>query len=70
MDITKKVARIRFIYHTNMLDVCNILNQLGVLKDDKAELLMKNHTMQSFDCLSRITGYSIEKILEIVSNKR
>ena len=40
-----------------MLDVCNVANQLGILKDDKAELLMKNHTMQSLDCYERL-GYN------------
>lgn len=33
------------------------------MKDEKAELKMKNHTMQCFDCLERL-GYPIEKILE------
>lgn len=51
MDITKKVAALRFKYHANMLDVCNVLNQIGILKDEKAESVMKNHTMQCFDCL-------------------
>jgi len=38
MDITKKVAKMRFIYHTNMLDICNVLNQLGILKTKKRRL--------------------------------
>lgn len=63
MDITKKVAKLRFIYHTNMLDVCNVANQLGLLKDNKAEVVMKNHCMKSFDCLKRL-GYDVEKALE------
>jgi phage-related holin len=63
MDITKKVAALRFKYHANMLDVCNVLNQIGILKDEKAELVMKNHTMQCFDCLGRL-GYPIEKFLK------
>lgn len=29
MDITKSVAKMRFKYHANMLDVYNVLNQLG-----------------------------------------
>lgn len=36
MDIVKKVAKMRLSFHANMLDVCNIANQLGILKDDKA----------------------------------
>ena len=54
MDITKKVAKLRFIYHSNMLDVCNVANQLGILKDERAEEVMKNHTMQCFDCMRRM----------------
>ena len=57
MDITKTVAKMRLHYHLNMLDVCNVANQLGILKDDKAVLLMKNHTMQSLDCYERL-GYN------------
>lgn len=63
MDITKKVAKLRFIYHTNMLDVCNVANQLGLLKDNKAEEVMKNHCFKSLDCLERL-GYDVKKSLE------
>ena len=55
-DITKKVAKARLLYHSNMLDVCNVLNQLGILKDVKAEEVMKFHAMNCMDCLERITG--------------
>ena len=55
-DITKRVAKVRFWYHSNMLDVCNVLNQLGILKDVKAEEVMKFHTMNCMDCLERIIG--------------
>lgn len=58
-DITKTVAKLRFIYHTNMLDVCNVANQLGLLNNTKAEDKMKNHTMQTFDCLERL-GYKLK----------
>lgn len=37
-----------------MLDVCNVLNQLGILKDEKAERVMKDHCMKSFDCMERM----------------
>lgn len=63
MNITKIVAKARFSYHTNMLDVCNVLNQLGALKDEKAELAMKNHTMAIFDCLERL-GYDLSELEE------
>ena len=34
-----------------------------LMEDEKAELVMKNHTMQCFDCLGRL-GYPIEKFLK------
>ena len=37
--------------------------EIGILKDEKAESVMKNHTMQCFDCLERL-GYPIEKFLK------
>lgn len=61
MDITKKVAKVRFAYHTNMLNVCNVLNQIGILKDEKAERVMGDHTMASFDCLERL-GYDVTSV--------
>ncbi len=65
MDITKKVAKLRFKYHTNMLDVCNVLNQLGIVKDEKAERVMKDHCMKAFDCMERmgldVQGYFKEE---------
>lgn len=62
-DITKKVAKVRFSYHANMLDVCNIANQLCILKDDRAEVLMKDHTMKCMDCLARIHDTTVEDLI-------
>ena len=63
MDITKEVAKKRLNYHTTMLDIYNVLNQIGILKDKKAEVLMKDHTMKAFDCLERL-GYDLSSIKE------
>ena len=63
MDITKEVAKKRFNYHVTMLDIYNVLNQIGILKDRKAEFLMRNHTMGAFDCLERL-GYDLSSIKE------
>ena len=54
MDIVKKVANLRFMFHTNMLDVCNVANQLGILKDEKAEEVMKHHALEAFDAMERM----------------
>lgn len=64
MDITKKVSKLRFGYHANMLDVCNVLNQIGILEDNKAEEVMKNHTMKCMDCLARIRNTTVEELLK------
>lgn len=63
MDITKKVAKMRFQYHLSMLDVCNVLNQLGILKDDKAETVMKDHTMKAFECIDCMR-YDMSKVFK------
>ena len=54
MSIVTKVAKIRLIYHSNMLDVYNVLNQVGILKDEKAERVMKNHCMACFDAMEHM----------------
>ncbi len=64
MDITKIVAKGRFIYHTNMLDAYNVLNQLGILKDEEAEVKMGYHVIQSFKSDAYLKGYTYEEYLE------
>lgn len=54
MSVVTKVAKIRLLFHANMLDVCNVLNQLGILKDDRAEEVMKGHTMKCFDAMEHM----------------
>lgn len=54
MDIVKEVAKMRLNFHASMLDVYNVANQLGILKDDKAEEIMKKHTMKCFDAMEHM----------------
>lgn len=54
MSIVTKVAKMRLMFHAKMLDVCNIANQLGILKDEKAEEVMKGHTMKCFDAMEHM----------------
>lgn len=63
MSLPTKVAKMRFMYHANMLDVYNVLNQLGIVKDDRAERVMKNHCMKSLECLERL-GYPVQEALK------
>ena len=51
MSMVTKVAKMRLFFHANMLDICNVANQLGILKDEKAEEIMKGHTMKCFDAI-------------------
>ena len=44
----------RLNFHASMLDVYNVANQLGILKDDKAEEIMKKHTMKCFDAMEHM----------------
>lgn len=63
MNIPEMVAKARFIYHSNALDVNNVLNQLGLRDDEKAEEAGKKHTMTIFtDILPRL-GYDVDKFL-------
>lgn len=63
-SLPETVAIARFKYHSNMLDVVNVANQLHILSDDKAERLNKKHCMTIVeDLLPRITGLSVEEIL-------
>lgn len=63
MDITKKVAKLRLSYHLNMIDVCNVANQLGWLSDKKAEVKNKNHFKNCLDCYERL-GLKLPKIFK------
>lgn len=45
MSLSKTVAKLREIYHTNMTDVVNVLNQLHIIKDEKADEYNKRHVM-------------------------
>ncbi len=54
MNIVTKVAKMRLNFHATMLDVYNIANQLGILKDEKAEEIMKKHTMKCFDAMEHM----------------
>ena len=66
-----RVAKLRFIYHTNMLDICNVANQLGIITDEKAEEKMKNHCMKTLDCMCRMFGIQDEEtLLQLLKNRK
>lgn len=60
MSLSTKIAKARLAYHANVVDLVNAGNQLGIIKDDKAEKLAKKHTMIIVgDILPRIYGQAI-----------
>ncbi len=63
MDIAKRVAKIRFMYHANMTSIVNVLYQLGIYSGDKAEVANKEHVFKAIDCLT-ILGYDTKEFYE------
>lgn len=56
------VAQARLQYHLEAIDVNNVLNQLKLRKDEKAEMCAKKHVMTIItDILPRL-GYDINQI--------
>lgn len=60
MDATKIVAKIRLAYHLNMLDFCNVANQLHLMSDEKADCANKSHFKECLDCYERL-GYKLPR---------
>lgn len=54
MNIVKTVAKMRLNYHLNMIDVCNVLNQLHILSNRKATKKMKNHLFECQDAMEHL----------------
>lgn len=75
MDMPKIIAMMRFHYHANMVDVNNVLNQLHIISDDKAEVANMHHVMTLFnDIFPRIYGEEtfnkiMEKTTKDIANK-
>ena len=64
MDLPTKVAKVRYNYHLLMVDVNNVLNQIGLRKNDRAEQIGKYHTMTIVkDILPRL-GYDVDKMFQ------
>lgn len=45
MDLPRKVANMRYKYHLAMIDINNVMNQLHLRNDEKAEKNAKHHMM-------------------------
>jgi len=62
MDIPKIVAKMRFEYHGAALDFNNVLNQLGIRKDEKAEEVAKHHVMTIVNDICPRLGYDVSQL--------
>ena len=57
MGLAEKVAKIRMSYHLNVIEANNVLNQLHIIGDEKAEQIAKDHVMTLFnDIFPRLYG--------------
>lgn len=65
-DIAKEVAKLRFSFHANMTSIVNAANQLGIIKDEKADKMNENHFWQCMDALER-QGYDVKGYFEKMS---
>lgn len=69
MNIVKTVAKLRLGYHLNMIDICNVANQLHLLSDEKADLKNKNHLKECFDCYERLGVKLPKEIIDFKNEK-
>ena len=60
MSMVKQVAKLRLGYHLNMIDFCNVLGQLHIIRDENLEQKMKHHLKKCLDCYNRL-GYNLPK---------
>ena len=69
MNITKVVAKIRLVYHLNMLDINNVANQLKILSDRDADQNNKHHLKECLDCYERL-GYKLPQVFRDFKNEK
>lgn len=62
MGIPEKIAKVRFSYHASLTSVGNILNQLGVLSDNKANAFNEKHLYKALGCLPFMSENDIKKL--------
>jgi len=69
MGLADKVSKMRLSYHLNGIEINNVLNQLHIRDDEKAERIAKNHVMTIFnDILPRL--YGKEAVDELLKNAK
>ncbi len=64
MTLSTMVAKMRFKFHANAVDWNNVLNQLNIISDDKAEAKIKDHVMTIVNDILPRLGYDVEKFFK------
>ena len=64
MGLPDIVAKLRFEYHGDMLDLNNVLNQLHLRSDEKAEKIAKKHVMIIFNDIFSRLGIDTSKLMK------
>lgn len=68
MDLPNLVSAIRFEYNGDLINVNNVLNQIGIRSNEKAEEISIRRTKNCIDCLFRLgwkpEDKNTEKILK------
>lgn len=62
MGFPEKLAKMRFNYYTNMLSVNNILNQLGLMSDKRANMSNKYYFYKAMDAFSFMSQEDIKEL--------
>lgn len=57
------VANLRLRYHSNAIDLNNVLNQLKIRSDEKAEEIAKQHAMTIFEDIFPRLNIDVDKTL-------
>ena len=64
MSLPDAVAKLRYWYHSNMLDVNNALNQLHIISDERADDNNRKHCMTIFTGILPRLGYDVSSIFK------
>lgn len=64
MCIAETVTKMRYRYHLEAIELNNVLNQLGIRSNDKAEECAKKHCMTLFTDIFPRMGYDISSLYE------
>lgn len=62
MGRAEKIAKMRFLYHCNIIEGVNILSQFGILSGEKADMINKKHFHESFKCLPYMSRKDIREL--------